>query len=64
MVSSGDFSKKPVAKIGYFALRKKGKEKIRLAKVVKCCCQVTWAQKKHVPKESEFLVSKSLNMNV
>ena len=64
MVSSGVFSKKPMAKIGYFALRKKGKKKTRMAKVVKCCCQVTWAQEKHVPKESEFLISKSLNMNI
>ena len=63
MVSSGDFSKKPMAKIGYFAFRKKRKEKTRMAKVVKCC-QVTWAQKKHIPNENEFLISKSLNMNI
>ena len=30
-----------------------------MAKVVKSCHQVTWAQKR----ESEFLISKSLNMN-
>ena len=32
MVSSGSFSKKPLAKIGHFALRKKGREKTQLAK--------------------------------
>ena len=31
------------AKIGDFALRKKGREKTRIAKVVKCRHQVTWA---------------------
>ena len=46
-VSSGGFSKKPTAKIGDFELRKKGREKKKMAKVVKCCHQVTWAQKKH-----------------
>ena len=35
MVSSGGFSKKPTVKIGDFALRKKGREKTRMAKVVK-----------------------------
>ena len=35
-----------MAKIGDFALRKKGREKTPMAKVVKCCHQVTWAQKK------------------
>ena len=63
MVSSRDFSKKPTAKIGDFALRKKRIEKTQMAKVVKCCHQVTWAQKSATKKESEFLISKNLNMN-
>ena len=38
LVSSRDFSKKRTAKIGDFALRKKGREKTLIAaKVVKCC---------------------------
>ena len=45
LVSSRGFSKKPTAKIGDFALRKKRREKTRMAKVVKCCDQETWAQK-------------------
>ena len=45
LVSSGGFSKKPTAKIGDFALSKKGRAKTRMAKVVKSCHQVTWAQK-------------------
>ena len=28
-----------------FVLRLKGREKTQMAKVVKCCHQVTWAQK-------------------
>ena len=32
LVSSGVFSKKPVAKVGYFALRKKGREKIQIVR--------------------------------
>ena len=64
MVSSGGFSKKPTAKIGDFALRKKGREKTRMAKVIKRCHKVTWAQKGVTKKrESEFLILKSLNMN-
>ena len=51
------FSKKPMAKIGYLALRKKGREKIRIGKVAKSCHQVTWVQK------SVNLISKSLNVN-
>ena len=38
------FLKKPMAKIGYFALRKKGREKTQMVKAAKSC-QVTWAQK-------------------
>ena len=44
MVSSGDFSKKPTAKIGDFALRKKGREKTWMARVINCCHQVTWGR--------------------
>ena len=46
LISSGDFSKKLTAKIGDFALRKKGREKTRMVKVAKSCHQVMWAQKK------------------
>ena len=49
-VSSRGFSKKLPVKIGDFALRKKGREKARMAKVVKCRHQVTWAQKSLVKK--------------
>ena len=64
MVDSGGFTKKPTAKIGDFTLRKKGREKTRMAKVIKRCHKVTWAQKSVTKKrESEFLILKSLNMN-
>ena len=43
--SSGGFSKKPTAIIRDFALRKKGRGKTQMAKVVKCFHLVTWAQK-------------------
>ena len=52
LVSSGSFSKKP-AKIGDFALRKKGREKTRMAEVVKCCEEVTWAKKKSITKKRQ-----------
>ena len=41
----GGFSKKPTAKIRDFALRKKGRGKTQMGKVLKCFHQVTWAQK-------------------
>ena len=44
LVSSGGFSKKPTAKIGDFA-ETKGREKTRMAKVVRCFRQVTWHKK-------------------
>ena len=37
LVSSGFFSKKPTAEIGYFAFSKKGREKIRMVKAAKSC---------------------------
>ena len=45
LVSSVGFSKKPMTKIGNFAMRKKGREKTRMAKVAKCCHQVTCTKK-------------------
>ena len=41
----GFFSKKPTAKLGYFALRKKGRGKTRMVKAAKSFHQVIWAQK-------------------
>ena len=43
-----------MAKLGYFALRKKGRGKTRMVKAAKSCHQVTWAQKKRDQKESEL----------
>ena len=66
MLSSGDFSKKLMAKIGDFALRKKGREKTWMVKVAKSCHQVIWVQKNVTKKGeiySKFLISKSLNAN-
>ena len=58
LVNSRVFSKKPMAKTGYLALTKKGREKIWIGKVAKSCHQVTWVQK------SVNLISKSLNVIV
>ena len=53
LISSGDFSKKLIAKIGDFALGKKGREKTQMVKVAKSCHQVTQAQK-NVTKKREL----------
>ena len=65
LISSGDFSKKLTAKIGDFALRKKGREKTRMVKVAKSCHQVMWAQKNVTKRDShsKCFISKSLNVN-
>ena len=55
MVSSRGFSKKPTTKIGYFALRKKKREKTGMVKVAKSCHQVTWTQKSMIKKREREL---------
>ena len=46
-----------------FYIEKKGREKHEWLRLVKSCHQVTWHKKAWQKWETEFLISKSLNMN-